>query len=328
MKKLRILIIIIPLLGIIIYCLPLVYLALQVRPTESYPGDTSLDSLDNRNALIIMAHHDDSYGTVAVAKWLCDRGWDVRAFYFRAPSYQRDTVRELNGIESTGKVVQIIGLKEFTMIGQPLRKDSVISDMNVPYGEFDQVFRRDTIERIIAGLISTYRPSVIFTLDDQIGLYGHSDHVFVSRAILNLCRKHQSDDQFPVTMIYQSVLPPSMAEGVMVKYQKLHYFHNFWGMGQLIRNRGFGESVYTKAKKIYACDGMPPPDVQFRIDSLSVYKKRFLESWARSEKKNLKRFVPFSYWYPHRIYFKMFNYEYFRTIRLTEQPERVPGKYI
>jgi hypothetical protein len=316
MKKLKIFILVILSIGILIYSLPLLFLQLEVKPTESYPNDTYLDSLANKRALIIVAHHDDCFGDVAVAKWLCGQGWDVRAFYFKAPAFLKDSVREQDGIVSTRKVKEIIGLKEFSLIDQPLRNNLIISNMNVPYDKFNETFRCDTIESIIAGLISTYKPSIIFTLDNIIGFYGHSDHVFVSKSIIDVCQKNNSNDDFSVEMIYQTVLPPSQTEGVMVKYQKLHYFLSPWGIKKLIKERGFSESVYTRAKEIYICDGMPAPDIQFKIDSLSVYKRRFLESWAPSEKKNLKRFIPFCYWYPPWIYYKMFNYEYFRIINL------------
>jgi hypothetical protein len=314
MRKLRILMIIILLCGILIYCLPLLYLKLEVQPSEQYSEVPYLDTISHKHALIIVAHNDDCFGSVAVTKWLCSRGWEVRAFYFKAPSFLKDSIRELNGINSAKKVRDLIGLTEFTLIDQPLRQDSPVSDMNVPYSEFTATFRSDTIESVIENLISIHQPSVIFTLDDIIGFYGHADHIFVSRAILNVCNRNKSNTGFPVQLIVQSVLPHSVAEGVMVKYQKLHHFRSPWGIRKLIKERGFGESVYTKAKKIYKCDGMPLPDIQFRIDTLSLYKRQFLDSWAPSEKKSLRRFIPFSYWYPHGIYYKMFNYEYFRVI--------------
>ena len=319
MKKLRKWILILLLSGILIYWLPLLFLKLEVQPDETFPEDPYLDTIGNKRALIIVAHHDDSYGSMAAAKWLCTRGWDVRAFYFKATSFLRDSVREANGIASTKRVMNLIGLKEFTLIEQPLRRDSPVSDINVPYSEFAATFRIDTIENVIEDLISVHHPSVIFTMDDIIGLYGHSDHVFVSRAILDVCNRNRSNGSFPVQMIYQCVMPPSETEGIMDKYLKLHSFGTPWRIRKLIRDRGFSESIYTKAKKIYHCDGMPLPDIQFRIDTLSIYKRRFLESWAPSEKKNIRRFIPFCYLYPHWIYFKMFNYEYFRVIEIRDQ---------
>jgi len=321
MKKLKKWIIIVLVFGILIYWLPLLFLKLEVQPDESYPEDTYLDTIGNKRALIIVAHHDDSYGSMAAAKWLCLRGWDVGAFYFKAASFLRDSIREANGINSAEKVKNLIGLREFTLIDQPLRMDSPVSNINVLYSEFATTFRSDTIESVIEKLIFIYQPSVIFTMDDIIGLYGHSDHVFVSQAILKVCDRNRTDTGFPVQMIYQYVMPPSEAEGAMNKYLKLHSFGNPWRIRKLIRERGFSESVYNTAKKIYHCDGMPLPDVQFRIDTLSIYKRRFLESWAPSEKKNIRRFIPFCYLYPHRIYFKMFNYEYFRVIKIQTQNE-------
>ena len=206
MKKLRKWILILLLSGILIYWLPLLFLKLEVQPDETFPEDPYLDTIGNKRALIIVAHHDDSYGSMAAAKWLCTRGWDVRAFYFKATSFLRDSVREANGIASTNRVMNLIGLKEFTLIEQPLRRDSPVSDINVPYSEFAATFRIDTIENVIEDLISVHHPSVIFTMDDIIGLYGHSDHVFVSRAILDVCNRNRSNGSFPVQMIYQCVI--------------------------------------------------------------------------------------------------------------------------
>lgn len=316
MRKLIKITIIITILGVIVYWLPLLYLGAAIKPTESYPEESIIESINNKNALIIVAHHDDMFGCVAISKWLCDNDWDVRAFYFKGPSYWYDSIREINGINSTTEVAEIIGLKEFTLIEQTLRNDSVVDDLNIPYKTFNDVFRSDTIEKVITDLISTHKPSIIFTMDDIIGLYGHSDHVFVSQTITSICQKNRSDSTFPVKMIYQTVYPETQSEGVMIKYQRLHYFRSFWGIGRLIKSGGFGKSIYTKAKDIYNCDGMPAPDIQFKIDTLSVHKRRFTDSWAPSEKKNIKRYVPFCYWYPHWIYYKMFNYEYFRSIKI------------
>jgi hypothetical protein len=302
--------------GIFIYFLPLLYLILRIQPTEIYPEVANLDLIDNKKALIIVAHHDDMFGCVAITKWLCDNNWDVRAFYFKPPPYRRDSIRERNGILSTSKVEEIIGLKEFTLIDQPLRKETSIGELNIPYAEFKNVFEIDSVTSAISDLIANFKPSVIFTLDNVIGFYGHSDHVFVSRTINNVCQQNKSNPSFPVQLIYQTVLPPSQAKGVMVDYQKLHHFRNFWGIRELLKHRGFNESIYTKAKEIYDCDGMPSPNVQFKIDSLSMCKRRFLVSWAPSEKKNLKRFIPFCYWYPNWIFYKIFNYEYFRENKI------------
>ena len=113
--------IIILVLGIIIYWLPLFYLGAVIKPTESYPEESTIESINNKKALIIVAHHDDMFGCVAISKWLCNNDWDVRAFYFKAPSYRYDSIREIDGINSTMEVAEIIGLKEFTLIEQTLK---------------------------------------------------------------------------------------------------------------------------------------------------------------------------------------------------------------
>ena len=46
-------------------------------------------------------------------------------------------------------------------------------------------------------------------------------------------KQNKSNQSFPVQMIYQTVYTPSQSEGVMVNYQKLHHFRNFWGIREV-----------------------------------------------------------------------------------------------
>jgi len=188
--------------------------------------------------------------------------------------------------------------------------------VNYPYADFKYIFLIDSVETTILNLINKYQPSVIFTLDNIIGLYGHTDHVLISQSILNVCNRNKSIDNFPVERIYQSVMPPSQTTGVMVKYQKFRQFLKPSRIISMIQNKGFEASIYVNAKRIYGCTGMPLPDTKIQIDTLSKYKKEFLTCWSASETKNLKRFIPLYHWYPHWIYYKIFDYEYFETIAI------------
>lgn len=317
-KRVKIFVSVLFFLSILWYLMPLLYLYAVIKPAETYPIDTFLQTVKNKRALIIVAHHDDSYGNVAVAKLLTNMNWDVRAFYFSPTLNQIEHIeREKNGVQSANKVADLLNLEEFSRLDQVLRFDSIVDHrVNYPYADFKYIFQIDSVETTILNLINKYQPSVIFTLDNVIGLYGHSDHVFISQSILNVCNRNKSIDNFPVERIYQSVMPPSQTRGVMVKYQKFRQFLKPSKIISLIKNKGFEESVYVDAKRIYGCTGMPLPDTQIQIDTLSKYKKEFLMCWSPSETKDLKRFIPFYHWYPHWIYYKIFDYEYFKTIAI------------
>ncbi len=57
----------------------------------------------------------------------------------------------------------------------------------------------------------------IFTLDNNIGGYGHSDHLLVSQLVLDECTRRKNDSGFAVNYIYQAVFTPSMAENILTK---------------------------------------------------------------------------------------------------------------
>ena len=281
-----------------------------------------MQACTNKKALVIVAHNDDWYGNAATAKFLTNLKWDVNAFYFSPTLNQIEHPdRELLGLESANKVKGLFDLCEFSRLDQTLRFDSIKTHLlNYPYHKFIDIYKTDSVKSVILDLIERFQPSVIFTLDDSIGLYGNSDHVFVSQTILKVCIEESIREDFPVERIYQVVMPPKQADGVMNNFLKVRSFLKPYRIFSLLQNKGFEESVYSNAKKICECKGMPLPTTQFKIDNLSKYKKEFIQSWSKHETKNFKRFVPFYNLYPHWIYYKILNYEYFRVIEIDKLP--------
>ena len=142
--------------------------------------------------------------------------------------------------------------------------------------------------------IKKYNPSVIFTLDNEIGFYGNPEHVLVGQVAVEICSLYKDSSNFSVKKIYHGVFPYSQAEKIM-------------GKGK----------VYTEGKKIYRCNGMPTPDVQINISSFTTIKKKIFLAHA-SQHRNLKKFYPFYHYYPGWLYFGIFNKEYFRIISFEE----------
>jgi LmbE family N-acetylglucosaminyl deacetylase len=164
----------------------------------------------------------------------------------------------------------------------------------MPYSKFPENYKVDSLTGYIAAYIEKYKPSVIFTLDNLIGGYGNPDHVVVSQLVLAYCRVHKNDQGFSVKRIYQPVFPPSLAQRVL---------------GKLL--------VYTEAKKVYECDGMPLPDVQVNIYSFAAQKKEAMQAYT-TEQNSLKKIWPFYNWYPSWVYFKIFDRDFFRIVNVSK----------
>ncbi len=317
-KELRIITPTLIVIAVIIYILPLIYCELILNTTHEYPEDEFLFNASDKKAIIVVAHDDDWYACVGTVKNLCEKGWDVSAYCFYHESFTHEaSIRDSQRKEGLLKCKDMIGLREFIGVDMNFRFNPVEKPyMSLPYSEFEHVFMYDSIESYITKIIDQNNPSVIFTLDDSIGLYGNAEHVLISQIILDICEKGNSEKGFAVDRIYQSVLPPDMAEGIMVKYNRIHPFLSFKRLYWYLTNMNSDtEDIYTEAKKVYGCTGMPLPDIEINIRDMSKYKKDFIKCFP-SERKNFKRFVPFFAWYPYWIYYRIFDKEYYRVIEI------------
>ena len=63
--------------------------------------------------------------------------------------------------------------------------------MPIPYGQFSENFKTDSLKMYVLKAIKKYNPGVIFTLDNVIGAYGHPEHVAVGQSVLEICSLHK-----------------------------------------------------------------------------------------------------------------------------------------
>jgi LmbE family N-acetylglucosaminyl deacetylase len=268
----------------------------SLSATEDYPEDAYFDKESNKNALIIVAHDDDAVSCAGTISQLCRSGWSVRelCFYqqsgiYRAKDSSNNTIRKL----SLAKAAKIQGLSEVVAIDLNFRTDldtNKAAYMPMPYDQFPLYFKTDTLYQLIAAYIEKHKPSVIFMLDDSMGGYGHPEHVLISQLVLKHCRNNQSNPGFSVTKIYQPVFPPSLSENILA-----------------------GNMTYEAAKKVYNLPGMPLPDVQITIYGTSVQKKEVMQAYT-TEQNSLNQIWPYYRYYPAKVYFSIFNREFFRVL--------------
>jgi len=284
--------IVIILIGICTVALHIIYL-FTLTPKEKYPEDSYLKNEQKKTALIIVAHDDDATGFSGTTSLLAANGWDINflCFYTHLHRPEDNPIRK----QEMKKVSEIQGLKNLDLIDFAIAKNkSKQGYMPIPYNQFPEYYKIDSLKMYIQDAIMRYNPSVIFTLDNVIGLYGHPEHVLVSQVIMEVCGLYKDSLDFFVKKIYQSVLPYTQAEKIM-------------------RNK----AVYSEGKRIYGCDGMPSPDVQINISTFASTKKKVILAHA-SQHRNLKKFIPYYHYYPGWLYFGIFNKEYFRLINIDE----------
>ncbi len=282
------------LVAVLIIAAHLYYLT-TLAATEQYPEDSYLAGSDNKTALIIVAHDDDMVGSAGTMTLLARQGWRIRELCFYqhgGPRNEKDSLKNPIRKQDLQKVARLQGLEGVDPVDLNLRQDMNVERPwhPIPYADFDRTFRSDTVRTIVAKYIEDHRPSVIFTLDDSIGAYGHPEHVLLSRTVLSYCAQHAMEPGFPVKRVYQAVFPPSLAENVLGDHD-----------------------TYVAAKAIYGRPGMPLPDVQIGIASVASEKKAAMEAYT-TEQNSLRKIWPCYHLYPAGIYFRIFDRDFFRVI--------------
>ncbi len=282
------------LIGVCVIGVQIIYL-ITLTPKETYPEDSYLKNELKKIALVIVAHDDDAVVFSGTTSLLAANGWDISfmCFYtdYWRPEDNPTRKQEMNNI------AEIQGLKNTDLVDFTVRNrlDTVSNPwMPIPYDKFQDNYKIDSLKIYIEDAIEKYNPSVIFTLDNVIGLYGHPEHVLIGQAVVDICNLYKDSLNFSVKKIFQGILPYSQAEKIMGN-----------------------TDVYSAGKRIYGCDGMPSPDVQINISSFSKTKKRVFLAHA-SQHRNLKKFYPYYRYYPGWLYFGIFNKEYFRIINVDE----------
>jgi len=279
-----------PIIIVALFAGHILYLS-SLAPKEEFSEDSFLDSEQNKTALIIVAHDDDAISFAGTISSLAEKGWDVTflCFYSSGES-ENNLVRK----QELKKAAQVSGIKNLELLDVDIMNDAGQEEpwMPVPYMKFPSLYKLDTIRYMITNAIFKYKPSIIFTLDDSIGGYGHPQHVAVSRCVDDVCRLFKDTVDFPVRKIYQSVFPYSQAEKIL---------------GNL--------PAYQQGKNIYGVKGMPVPEVSVSIKDFGGKKKDFMCAFE-SQQSSIKKIWPYYNWYPSWIYFGIFDKEYFRTINI------------
>jgi LmbE family N-acetylglucosaminyl deacetylase len=265
----------------------------RLKGPEVFPQDTYLDQVTNKTALVIVAHDDDAIGCSGTISELVKKGWKIHFLTFYGKWRNEDNPARKKEVEEVAKIQQLASID---LVDFSIQKTDTVKEpwMPVPYARFADYMKVDSLRLIIANAITHYQPSVLFTLDNVTGAYGHPEHACVSQCAIDVCNAMKMEANFPVKRIYQSVYTRSMSEKILGN-----------------------NPTYVAAKKIYQAEGMPMPDVEIDIYGSAKEKKKVMLAY-HSQSRNLKKVWPYYHWYPYWLYFKIFSKEYFNVITINE----------
>ena len=259
--------------------------------TEIYPEDTLLDAVTNKRALIIVAHDDDDCMMSGTIAKLTESGWAIKQLSL--------TVHNIPGEDRNAAHIICDGSELILEDGlyRPGADTIKYPYMPITYEEITKQYLRGKVAAALITKVNAYNPSVLFTLDNIKGGYGHPDHVFLSQLVLDLFIEGKISAQW----IYQSVLTKHV-ETEIDKYMTPKM--EKWGYPQ----------ASPAANILYGIEGMPEADVQINITDQAEIKMAYLRAYPENVRKNLRKFLIYYEDFDAETFFSVWDREFFRVI--------------
>lgn len=260
--------------------------------TESYPIDVFLDTLSNQRALIIVAHDDDDCAMSGTIAKLTANGWSIRQLSLQTHNIPNTDKNPADIICEGNELILQDG---YYRIGLDTMKSPYLP---IPYEKIKEQFLTEKVAQAIVQKANEFKPSVIFTLDNVKGGYGHPEHIFISQLVVDLFE----EGNIEIEKIYQSVYTRSMEIEIADKW-----------LGLRLKKWGYPDPSQI-ANELYNIDGMPEPTVQIKITEVAETKMRYLRTYGENVRKNLRKFIPYYEEFDAKTYFGIFDREFFRVI--------------
>jgi len=260
--------------------------------TETYPDDEFLDTIRNQRAFIIVAHDDDDCAMAGTIAKLTAKGWTIKKLSLQSHISPK-TGKNPSGIICDGN--NPILQDGYYRIGLDTMKNAYLP---IPYASIKKQFLTEKVANEIIQKTKAFKPSVIFTLDNVKGGYGHPDHIFISQLVKDLFE----EGKIEIEKIYQSVYTNHMEIEIVDKWLSARM--KKWGY----------PNASNLANEMYGISGMPEPTTQIDISEIAEIKMEYLRAYDEDVKKNLRKFIPYYEEFDANTYFKIFNKEFFRVL--------------
>ena len=264
--------------------------------TESYSIDNNLEGITSKRAMVIIAHDDDMCCMTGTLSQLNKNGWDIRVI-----SFPQTEVRNIAHMRACENILDSVTF--FNFEHADFRNDIDTTEKlfrAVRKDRFKEIFNHEIVEKNLIEEVNAFNPSVIFTLDNEIGGYGHPEHVFLSQMVLNLSNEGSITPKY----IYQSVFTNHMENTIMQRHS------------DQMKKWGYKGDGWEHAKTTYEVDGAPEPNVQVFIESEAEDKMNYLKSYNERERKVIGFYIPYFEEFQAEDYFRTFNREFYRVIEI------------
>ena len=129
-----------------------------------------MDTVSNKRALVIVAHDDDDCAMAGTIARLTKNGWRIMQISLTQHKMEGQTRNPAHLICLGNKRLISDG---FYRIGLDTMKNPYVP---ITYDQFTQQFLMEKIATAISTTVNAYKPSVIFTLDNIKGGFGHPEH--------------------------------------------------------------------------------------------------------------------------------------------------------
>ena len=147
---------------------------------ETYAVDTCLDTMTHKRALIIVAHDDDDCMMSGTIAKLTANGWTIRQLSFEMHNKPGENRNPAHIICDGSEKILEDGLY------RPGADTMKYPYMPIPYEDIKKQFLHEKVADALIARINEFNPSVLFTMDNIKGGYGHPDHIFLSQLVLDL----------------------------------------------------------------------------------------------------------------------------------------------
>lgn len=146
------------------------------------------------------------------------------------------------------------------------------------------------VKATIRAMIQRYRPAVLVTYDDRIGLYGHRDHRGTGVLVREVFVEDRDDPAFPVERLYMVTLSRGMLDVAL-------------------RISPTFRTQYPRdpAKQL------PAPDVAVRITAHGAAKYEAIAAHA-TQRELLAALQPYHHLMPSWLYYRWLDREYFALV--------------
>ncbi|MBT2663131.1 PIG-L family deacetylase [Bacillus sp. ISL-45] len=173
------------------------------------------------------------------------------------------------------KSAEILNIDHLEVYDYP---DSGLADAN-----------HEDIKETITELIDQYKPTTVITYDDVVGLYGHPDHVVMSKLTKEVVTAEMKKEDSPVKRLYFATLPKPMINLVL--------------------------KLSPTFKERYPRDkGLPEPTIAFPMASEASSRKQVLLA-HETQWKTVASVQPYHDKVPSWIYYRIFDREYYHLVK-------------